>query len=203
MTPDYSQLGVSRETTERLQHFANLVRKWSPRINLVSKRDLQTLEDRHIADSLQLVSHLKDAKGLWADLGSGGGFPAIVLAIAARGRDDLAFHLVESDQRKSTFLRTAIRELDLNAKVEDRRIEDIPPLAAQRISARALAPLDALLGYAARHLAPDGQALFLKGRDFRVEIEAARRSWHFDLDIETSQTDPAARLLIVSNLHHA
>ncbi|WP_051059637.1 16S rRNA (guanine(527)-N(7))-methyltransferase RsmG [Limimaricola hongkongensis] len=197
-------MDVSRETRERLSDFAALVRKWSPAINLVSKSDLPHIESRHIADSLQLAPYIPQTSGIWADFGSGGGFPGIVAAIvASETAPDLRFHLVESDQRKSTFLRTAARELSLNVTVHSERIETLAPLSADIISARALAPLNMLLGYAARHLSTGGSCLFLKGQMHEAEIETAREHWRFDCDSQVSRTDPDARLLLVSHLHHA
>ncbi|MGR3395354.1 MULTISPECIES: 16S rRNA (guanine(527)-N(7))-methyltransferase RsmG [Paracoccaceae] len=202
--PILQPVDVSRETGEKLSAFASLVRKWSPAINLVSKSDLPYIETRHIADSLQLSDYIPRSGGIWADFGSGGGFPGIVTAIvAAEKAPDLRFHLVESDQRKSTFLRTAARELALNVTVHSERIETLAPLAADIISARALAPLDTLLGYAARHLSANGRCLFLKGQMHESEIETAREHWRFDCDSRVSRTDPDARLLRVSHLHHA
>lgn len=206
MTADsvFYDLGVSRETRERLIAYAALVRKWSPAINLVSKSDLEQLETRHIADSLQLAEFLPNAPGTWADFGSGGGFPGIVVAIlAAEQKNGLDLHLVESDQRKAAFLRTAGRELDLSLTVHCTRVEQLAPLGAATISARALAPLTDLLSYAHRHLAPGGRCVLLKGQTYEAEIDEARRTWQFDVDARQSVTDPAARILLVSNLTHA
>lgn len=200
---DLQDLGVSRETRERLLAYAALVRKWSPAINLVSKSDLDQIENRHIADSLQLGEFIPDGRGTWADFGSGGGFPGIVVAIlAAEKEDGPELHLVESDQRKATFLRTVGRELALPLTVHCARVEQLAPLRARMISARALAPLEDLLAYAAQHLEPGGKCVFLKGQAYGAEIDAARKTWQFDVDTRQSVTDPAARILLVSNLTH-
>ncbi|WPY93694.1 16S rRNA (guanine(527)-N(7))-methyltransferase RsmG [Limimaricola variabilis] len=194
---------VSRETADRLRTYCELIRKWSPKINLVSRRDLDELETRHIADSLQLSVFLDPAIETWADLGSGGGFPGIVLAICGLEKSPATrFHLVESDARKAAFLRTAIRELKLNAQVHDQRIENTPPLKAERVSARALASLDNLLDLSSRHLTAGGLCVFPKGQSHAEEIETACKRWNFDVETHSSATDPNARILVVSNLSH-
>ncbi|EAR53049.1 glucose-inhibited division protein B [Oceanicola granulosus HTCC2516] len=180
-----------------MTEFAQLVAKWNPRINLVSKGSLADLHDRHIADSIQLYRHIPPEVESWADLGSGGGFPGIILAILAKGTrsSPIEVTLVESDQRKATFLRTASRQLDLAVNVATSRIEDLPPMNAHGLSARALAPLTKLLDYAARHLSPDGFALFPKGETAAKEIATAEADWSFDLEQIPSITNPEAVIL--------
>ncbi|MCL4170695.1 UNVERIFIED_CONTAM: hypothetical protein GTU68_049362, partial [Idotea baltica] len=135
-------LNVSRETFAALQAYAALLEKWNPKINLVSKSSLQDLWNRHILDSAQLFSLVQHPHNTWADLGSGGGFPGLVIAIMAleSGSPDQVI-LIESDTRKAAFLRTVIRELGLRASVINKRIEQVDPLDADVISARALADL--------------------------------------------------------------
>ena len=191
--------------SEGLAHFSALIRHWSPRINLVAPQDLAVLEARHIADSAQLLSNI-EPKGLWADLGSGGGLPGIVVALLLQ-QQDIEISLVESDQRKAAFLRTAIRELALtHVQLHVARIETLPPLDADFVSARALAALPRLLPLVRRHLRPGGVALLMKGENWETEVAQARRSWHFDLQARPSATDPRARILHVSNIspqnHH-
>jgi 16S rRNA (guanine527-N7)-methyltransferase len=193
---------VSRETEDQLRRFEGLVRKWNPAINLVSKASLDDLWSRHILDSAQLYT-LAKPQGHWLDLGSGGGFPGLVIAILAQGAgDDLRLTLVESDQRKATFLREVTRELSLPVTVRTDRIEHCPPQSADTLSARALAPLTTLLGYATRHLAPNGTAVFPKGASWQQEVEAARKDWHFDLHISPSATDPDGAVLTVKAISH-
>lgn len=190
---------VSRETT-RLAQLAGLVRKWSPAINLVAPGTLAAIETRHIDDSLQLVHLAASAEGTWLDIGSGGGFPGLVMAIA---RPDLAVILVESDARKCSFLRTAGRELELpNLRVLHGRIEDIPPQASANLSARALAPLPNLLSYVSRHLGPQGRAWLMKGRNWQGEVAQARDTWIFDMTVHPSSTDPDAAILEITGLQH-
>lgn len=195
-----NDLNVSRETLDQLAAFRALVEKWNPKINLVSKKSLPEIWDRHILDSAQVFSST-DAKGSWVDLGSGGGFPGIVVAILSKDADaDLNITLVESDQRKSAFLRSAIRELKLNAKVIADRIENIEPLNANIISGRALADLDLLLEYAQRHVSSNGVALFPKGRTWKNEHEQAQRRWSYTLDVIKSKTDADAAILKIKDI---
>ncbi|MCV3270014.1 16S rRNA (guanine(527)-N(7))-methyltransferase RsmG [Roseobacter sinensis] len=191
---------VSRETLERLGRYHDLLLKWSSRINLISKSSTFDVWNRHIWDSAQ-VYRLADSKMRWADLGSGGGLPGVVLAILTKeNAPDTTFTLVESDVRKATFLRTVIRELDLNATVIVSRIEAATPLDAQVLTARALADLSDLLSFAQRHLSPDGQALFLKGETWEKEVETARESWSFELAAHKSKTNPNAAILEVREI---
>ncbi|MFG6559090.1 16S rRNA (guanine(527)-N(7))-methyltransferase RsmG [Sulfitobacter sp. 1A15299] len=196
---ELSKLDVSRETFEKLEAFAELVRKWNPRINLVSKSSLGDLWTRHIVDSVQ-VFKLAEGSGVWVDLGSGGGFPGIVVSIL--NQEERHFHvtLVESDQRKCAFLRTAIRELKLEASVKNERIEGIKSLNADVLSARALADLTKLLGFAELHLKPEGTALFPKGQSWQREEEEARRNWTYGLESVPSQTNPEAAILKIKDI---
>ncbi|WP_414707621.1 16S rRNA (guanine(527)-N(7))-methyltransferase RsmG [Rhodovulum sp.] len=193
---------VSRETSDRLDRLAALLRKWNPAINLVSRATLDVLESRHIGDSAQLFSHLPNGARRWTDLGSGGGFPGLVIAIlAAEGAPDLAVDLIESDQRKAVFLRTAAQELGLdNVTVFASRIETVPSRQADVVSARALAPLSQLLDFADRHLAQGGIALFPKGARHDEELDEALASWRFDVQKIPSTTDPQAVILKIGGI---
>lgn len=196
-----SGFDVSRETIDRLTHFENLVLKWNPRINLVAKSTLNDLWQRHITDSVQLYQYAPDNVATWLDIGSGGGFPGIVMAVMAAGQNrSTAFSLVESDQRKSTFLRTAARELNLKVTVHSERIEATSPQNADVITARALKSVSELMPFLERHLAPTGVAILPKGRNFADEIPLARENWRFDLHEHHSITDPDARILIVKEI---
>ena len=195
-----ARLGVSRETSERLETYAHLLEKWNKAINLVAPTTIPTLWSRHILDSAQIFRHAPQG-GTWADIGTGGGFPGLVCAIlAAEQAPDVSFHLIESDQRKCTFLTTVLREVGLTAKVHAQRVEAVPPLGAQVLSARALAPLAALLEHAHRHLERDGKALFLKGAQHDEEIAKALESWAFDVQKHPSETDPAGAVLTIGNI---
>ena len=194
---------VSRETHERLTAYEALVRKWNAKINLVAPSTLPEFNSRHIQDSIQIFDHVQFPEGNWVDLGSGGGLPGIVVSIYAQ-KAPLTVSLVESDQRKSAFLRTVIRELSLqNVSIMTGRIENVPPLAANFVSARALAPLSVLLSMVQRHMHQDGTAIFLKGRSWKAECEKARREWRFDVTSFPSKTDPDAAILKITGVSHA
>ena len=195
-------MDVSRETLDKLRQYEELVKKWSPKINLVAKSTLSDVWDRHIVDSLQVVD-LAPKSGHWVDLGSGGGFPGIPAAIC--GQDEVrdhSFTLVESDARKCAFLRTAIRETSCEAKVITDRIENIPALGADILTARALTSLDGLLGFADHHLAKDGIALFPKGATWQTEVEQAKKNWSFDMKAHPSSTHPGAVVLEIKEVKH-
>jgi 16S rRNA (guanine527-N7)-methyltransferase len=192
-------LGVSRETIATLQAFASELTRWSAKINLVARSDIADLWNRHIVDSAQLFAFADRQDGLWADLGSGGGLPGLVIAILARDlAPAISVNLVESDQRKATFLRHAARLFELKVQVQSERAEAIAPLSADILSARALAPLAQLLPLAERHLAPGGVAIFPKGALAETEIATAQRDWTFSLTVQTSMTSSTARLLRIS-----
>ena len=200
MTGEMPGGNVSRETSEQLDRFEALLRRWNPRINLVSKTSLTDLRTRHTADSLQLYD-LAPPGATWCDLGSGGGFPGLIVAIASAARGDKrSFTLIESDQRKSAFLRTAVRELGLACAVLSQRIEIAQPQNADVLSARALADLPTLLFFAERHLAPGGTALFPKGATWKKELEDARRQWSFEAEAITSKTEPTAAILKINGV---
>ncbi|MEM7090996.1 MAG: 16S rRNA (guanine(527)-N(7))-methyltransferase RsmG [Pseudomonadota bacterium] len=195
-----SPLNVSRETQERLEAFSALVTKWTPRINLISKSSITQIWDRHIVDSIQ-VFHTAPVGEHWVDLGSGGGFPGIVCAILAlEHAPHTQFTIVESDQRKSTFLRTAIRETGVNCQVLTQRIEQAPPLKADILSARALADLTTLMEFCDRHLLPNGTAVFSKGERWKKEVDNARSQWNFTVEPITSLTESKAVLLKISGV---
>jgi len=193
---------VSRETFDQLTQFAGLVERWTTKINLISKPSVPHIWERHIHDSVQLYRHAPAAQH-WVDLGSGGGFPAIVLAILSKqdGRNT-KFTMVESDQRKCVFLRTALRELELNGEVLNKRIEEIPALEADILSARALSDLSKLLEYADLHLGNDGIALFPKGENWKAEDAAAKTAWHYTCEPIPSLTNPAAAILRIKDISH-
>lgn len=192
---------VSRETFDRLARFVALLEKWNPRINLVAGSTLPQVWERHILDSLQVFDLADAREGRWADLGTGGGFPGLVVAlVAAEEAPGLHVTLVESDQRKAAFLASALREAGVTAKVAAARIESLPPLGATVLSARALAPLDGLLHHAARHLAPGGKALFPKGRSHEEEVAEALATWRFRVQKQPSRTDSQAVILIIEDI---
>jgi len=195
-----AELGVSRETLDRLDIYARLLTKWNRAVNLVGPDSLPDLWRRHVLDSAQLLPQLPQAPAgrvrRVADLGSGAGFPGLVLAILGAGE----IHLVESDGRKAQFLREVSRETAAGAQVHQARIEDLSPLCADCVTARALAPLDRLLDYAARHLAPGGVALFLKGRGAAEELTQAAARWSMAVTRHPSRSDPGGTILRIGEL---
>jgi 16S rRNA (guanine527-N7)-methyltransferase len=192
---------VAPDTRQRLERYVDLIMKWTRRINLVSRSNEQQLWQRHVVDSAQLWGLVPDSARTFADLGSGAGFPGLVLAILARQmRPGTSHVLVESDQRKAAFLREAIRETDAPARVVCDRIETVPNLGADMVTARALAALPRLLALAVPHLSAGGVAVFPKGVGYRDEIAQARSEWGFDLEEFPSQTDRDARLLRLTRI---
>ncbi|HLL26369.1 MAG TPA: 16S rRNA (guanine(527)-N(7))-methyltransferase RsmG [Xanthobacteraceae bacterium] len=190
---------VSRETLERIDAFVALLLQWERAVPLVANADLPKLWTRHIADSLQLIA-LAPAAKRWTDLGSGGGFPGLVIAMALAQTPGACVHLVESDQRKAAFLRAAIRDTDAPAKVYAERIES----AAKRlvsesdvVTARALAPLPGLLELAAPFLAKQIPGIFPKGQDVDNELTEATKSWKIQSTIVPSRTQPHGRIVVV------
>lgn len=195
---------VSRETLQRLDSYAALLKKWNPAINLVAGSTLGDLWSRHMLDSAQLVDLAPESARIWTDLGSGGGFPGLVVAIlAAEKRPALEVALIESDLRKATFLRTVARETGLTVRVIPSRIEEAAPMGADVVSARALASLEKLLPLAERHLASGGIALFQKGATHRAEVAEALARWRFTVHNHASQTDPQAVVLRIGEIARA
>lgn len=206
MTPgSYQELAdvagpVSRETFDLLIEFGALFRKWNRRINLVARSTEPELWRRHILDSAQLAM-LRPQAQRWLDLGSGGGFPGIIVAIIEKERGGFV-ELVESNRKKASFLQAAISHFALRARVVPERIEDAPAVVSQPqiVTARALASLDTLLGLAFPWLSAGATGLFQKGRDYRSEIEESVHRWSFDLLEHRSLIDPDGVILEISNL---
>ena len=192
---------ISALATERLQIFVGLLAKWNAAINLVSPASLAEVWTRHVADSAQVLDVAPIRRARWLDMGSGAGFPGIVIAlITADTANPVEMTLVESDRRKAAFLSTVSRETGVPMIIQAARIEAVVPQNADTVSARALAPLVRLCSFAERHLAPHGAALFLKGGHYDAEIAEARRTWSFALDVRRSSTDPAGVVLIMKDL---
>lgn len=196
-------VSVSRETIQHLEAFGELTAKWTAKINLIAKSTVPDIWNRHIIDSAQVFQY-SDNPRHWVDIGSGGGFPGIVMAIIAKELSpNTKFTLIESDARKCTFLRTAIREFGLNAYVIPQRIEKAAPQGADIVSARALASIEDLLPMIEMHLRPEGQALLMKGRTYAEELNAVRGNWDFELAEYTSITEPDSRILSLKRIARA
>jgi len=198
LTPEGFQriTDVSRETLGRLTLYAELLRKWQGAINLVSRDSLDDVWRRHFLDSAQLMKLLPADCRVLVDLGSGAGFPGLVLS--ALGIVDV--HLVESDSRKAVFLRETARQLDLAVQVHNSRIEEVPGFPADVVTARALAPLPKLLDLAERFLSEHSICVFLKGRGVEEELTAARESWKMTVMRHPSLSDPSGTLLRLEHL---
>lgn len=193
-------IDVSRETFDHLRAYLAVLEQWNPKINLVSKSTIAEAWTRHFEDSAQIFSLAPANARTWVDLGSGGGFPGLVIAILAEDlRPDMSVTLVESDVRKATFLRTVRRELGLAVDVRAERIEKLSPADADVLSARALASLPDLLAFAERH-APSGICLFPKGVNVSAERQSALETWTFDCEDFPSQTDSASVILRIGNI---
>jgi 16S rRNA (guanine527-N7)-methyltransferase len=198
--------GVSSTTLPRLETYVATLGLWQRRINLVASATLDEVWRRHIADSAQLVALAPPGAITWVDLGSGAGFPGLVVAILLAGEDRAAHvTLVESDQRKCAFMAEVVRRVGLAGRVSVdilcARIESPATRATLAtvdvVSARALAPLDKLLGLAAPMLGETSVGLFPKGRNVDAEIDAASRSWQFSCEVITSRSDAEARIVRV------
>ena len=192
---------VSRETLGDLEQFEAEFRRWNERINLAAPSTLGHLWQRHILDSAQLAALMPGALR-WLDLGSGGGFPGVVVAILLKERPGASIDLVESNHKKASFLRSVLAAVGAPARVHVSRIEDSVPAVGKPeiVTARALAPLKQLLGLAEPWLAGGAVGLFHKGRDYAAEVAESRDAWHFDLIEHRSRIDSESRVLEISGL---
>jgi 16S rRNA (guanine527-N7)-methyltransferase len=193
---------VSRETAERLDRFVALLLTWQATTNLIAPSTIPHLWTRHIADSLQLLPLAPGARR-WLDLGTGGGFPGLVIACALAEEAGAAIHLVDSQTRRAAFLREVIRVLALPAIVHCTRIEDLVADAVAPcdvITARALAPMGKLAGLIHPLMAPGTKALLLKGQDVEAELTEASKYWNIAADLVPSRTDPQGRIVIIRAL---
>ncbi len=204
------EFAVSRETIARLETYAALLTRWQKTINLVAPGTLGEIWHRHFADSAQLWKlglskvTVPPTGDRWVDLGSGAGFPGLVLAIMAAESGATRHTLVESDSRKASFLREVARECGVAVDILCTRIESHETLAkvnaATCVTARALAPMPRLAGLVAPYFASSTRGLFLKGRDVAAELEEAARTWDFSYELVPSLTESAARIVVLSAL---
>jgi 16S rRNA (guanine527-N7)-methyltransferase len=193
---------VSRETAERLDRFVALLVQWQARINLIATSTRATLWTRHIADSLQLIALAPGAR-TWADLGSGGGFPGLVIGCALAGIPGARVHLVESNAKKAAFLREAVRITGAAAAIHAVRIADFvktPPSPIEIVTARALAPLAELVAAAYPLLKSGAEGIFPKGQDIGAELTEAAKCWSIQVSLAPSRTDPKARIVVVKSI---
>jgi 16S rRNA (guanine527-N7)-methyltransferase len=193
---------VSRETLARLDRMVEVLLPVAAHTNLIARSTLPQLWTRHIADSLQLLSLAPDAK-CWIDLGSGAGFPGLVIACAITDRPGASVHLVESTRKKAAFLREAAQQIQVPATVHAVRIEDFgknTDIKADVVTARALAPLDQLLRFAHPLLRSGALGLFPKGQDVEGELTQASKSWNIEASLVPSQTNALSRIVVVQSL---
>lgn len=187
---------VSRETMERLGTYNALLTRWQKTINLVAPSTVDQAWARHFADSAQLFDLAPRMSRTWLDLGSGGGFPGLVVAAMAREfRPELTMTLVESDIRKCGFLREAARKMDIDVNILPSRIGDIPRQVADVVSARALSNLEKLLHYAKPHTSPKTCFLLPKGLTYAEELETVPNDWQIKAEVIESVTDSDAVVL--------
>jgi 16S rRNA (guanine527-N7)-methyltransferase len=195
---------ISRETLDRLKTYAQLLVRWQKTINLVAPSTLGDLWHRHFADSAQLWRYRPPEARVWLDIGSGAGFPGLVLAILGAEAGATHHILIESDSRKAAFLREVGRETGITVDILGMRIENPQTCAkvsaVDCITARALAPLPRLLEMSAPYFSPSTLGLFLKGRDVAAEIEQAAEDWRFAYELKPSVTDRDARVVLLKAL---
>ena len=195
------ELDVSRETLDALKCFEDLVVLWNPAINLISNSSISDLWSRHIIDSAQLFLFTLPDEGLWLDVGSGGGFPGIVVSIVAKElAPSLRVVLVESDNRKCVFLRTVIRELGLSVKVINDRIENVKLDDVVYLSARALRNLNSLLFIVENNVSRETVCVFPKGRSYKKELVESQKNWKFDFNLIDSNTSEDSKVIVLKGL---
>ena len=192
-----AQTGVSRETLARLKAYADMLLDWNERHNLVARSTLPDLWQRHFWDSAQLAPLIPDTARTLADLGSGAGFPGLVLAAM---RPELAVTLHEATTKKCAFLQAAADRMGLRVSIANARMEDLPPRPFDVVTARACAPLPQLLEYAHRCVIPNSVCLFLKGQNVGSELTEAAKYWNIKVSQIPSQTDPSGAIVTVREL---
>jgi 16S rRNA (guanine527-N7)-methyltransferase len=192
-----AKTNVSRETLARLKAYADVLSDWNGRHNLVARSTMPQMWNRHFLDSAQLVPVIPATARNLADLGSGAGFPGLVLAAI---RPDLAVSLFEATTKKCEFLATAAKRMGLKVAIENGRLEEMRPQVFDVVTARALAPLPKLLEYAHKFLGPNGICLFLKGQNVGSELTEAHKYWNMQTSQVMSQTDTSAAIVMVREL---
>ena len=191
---------VSHETVTRLDLFVDLFLRWQRAVQLVSASSVPKLWTRHIADSLQLVDLARGASS-WADLGTGGGFPGLIVAIALAERAGATVHLIESDSRKAAFLREAARQTRAPAKIHAERVESVAKRIApiEVVTARALAPVARIIELSEPFLSRGATGIYLKGQDVDNELTEAAKSWKLQSRLLPSRTDPRGKILVIES----
>jgi 16S rRNA (guanine527-N7)-methyltransferase len=193
--------GVSRETLARLKIHADMLVDWNARQNLVSAGSLEDLWGRHFWDSAQLVPYIPNSAASLVDLGSGAGFPGLVVAEILRERPGFRVVLFEATAKKCRFLEAVATRLSLLAEIKQVRIEDAAPEIFDIVTARACAPMTKLLAYAQRFWGRKSVGLFLKGQNVEVELTESNKSWRMDMVRHQSRSDPSGVILEIRELH--
>ena len=194
-------LNVSRETLNGFYEYETLLSKWNEKINLVSKNTLVDIWERHFLDSGQIIKHVEASGKRWVDVGSGAGFPGLVVALLLRDRKiDCDLVLVEKNPKKGFFLSEVIRKLKLSVEVVNDNIDTLEPLKADILTARAFSELNKLIEIAFRHRKKEGICLFLKGENYRMELDKTLNYWFFDYDIVDSLSSSSGKIIRVKKI---
>ena len=194
-------LNVSRETLNGFYEYETLLSKWNEKINLVSKNTLVDIWERHFLDSGQIIEHVEASGKRWVDVGSGAGFPGLVVALLLRDRKiDCDLVLVEKNPKKGFFLNEVIRKLNLSVEVVNDNIYTLEPLNADILTTRAFSELKNLIEIAFRHRKKEGICLFLKGENYRIELDKTLNYWFFDYDIVDSSSSSSGKIIRVKKI---
>ncbi len=194
-------LNVSRETLNGFYEYQTLLSKWNEKINLVSKHTLVDIWERHFLDSGQIIKNVEASGKRWVDVGSGAGFPGLVIALLLRDKKvDCDLVLVEKNPKKVFFLNEVIRKLNLDVKVIKDNIYTLEPLNADILTARAFSELNNLMEIAFRHRKKEGICLFLKGENYRIELDKTLNYWFFDYDVVGSLSSYSGKIIRVKRI---
>ena len=194
-------LNVSRETLKCFYEYKTLLSKWNEKINLVSKNTLVDIWERHFLDSGQIIKHVEASGKRWVDVGSGAGFPGLVVALLLRDREiDCNLVLVEKNPKKGFFLNEVIRKLNLNVEVVNDNIYTLEPLNADILTARAFSELNNLIEISFRHRKKEGLCLFLKGENYGFELDKTLNYWFFDYDVVESLSSSSGKIIRVKKI---
>ena len=194
-------LNVSRETLNGFYEYKTLLCKWNEKINLVSKHTLINVWERHFLDSGQIIIDVDASGKRWVDVGSGAGFPGLVVALLLRDRKvDCDLVLVEKHPKKVFFLKEVIRKLNLSVEVVNDNIYTLEPLNADILTARAFSELNNLMEIAFRHRKKEGICLFLKGENYKIELDKTLNNWFFDYDIVGSLSSSSGNIIKVKKI---
>ena len=192
---------VSRETLNSFCEYQTLLAKWNKKINLVSKNTLANLWERHFLDSGQIINHVDALGKRWVDVGAGAGFPGLVVALLLKDRKiDCDMILVEKNTKKVFFLNEVIRKLNLNVTVVNKNVESIESLNADILTARAFSELKKLVELALFHRKEKGVCLFLKGENYRFELDKTLNYWFFDYDVFDSLSNSSGKIIRVKKI---